>query len=549
MYRLTNESLAFCASVLGVLLYASANAQVAITPPAGAPAYLAKSWQASLMSPLPARLTPAGVGAQVGQNELDLNIAGILGTYQPGGATVTAGNAFFQSLGTNGRSCSTCHEPSSAMSINLSTIVARYALTAGTDPLFAPVDGANCPNQVPAADTKPAYWGGLLGKGGDMLKAHSLILTRGVIRIFLPVPPMAEYSLSVVSDPTTCNLDKNYAQMVDSKTKAVSQIVSVYRRPRMSSNLKFMTNTLSNTGILPPFDLISNAFFPVDPFTHILESGNIMWDGREPTLQSQAIDATLGHAQAAATPSDAQVAQMVAFETGVFSAQSSSILAGSLTALGAMGGPVNLQPILPGQAAALAPVAHVSPFDAWSTVTGSSLQNLQRESIYRGQQIFNTRPFTINNVAGLNNIPNIFTNPTVGTCALCHNQIGSGNDAAPAAQHDIGVGGTAQTIGGPAPAKDLPIFKLTCNTTTAGVYAKGASVLTNDPGMALITGKCADIGRTTVPQLRGLAARAPYFHDGSAANLLAVVNFYNTRFAIGLSTQDKTDLANFLSAL
>ena len=44
-------------------------------------------------------------------------------------------------------------------------------------------------------------------------------------------------------------------------------------------------------------------------------------------------------------------------------------------------------------------------------------------------------------------------------------------------------------------------------------------------------------------------ARAPYFHDGSAATLADVVNFYDTRFRIGLSTQDKQDLVNFLSAL
>jgi cytochrome c peroxidase len=67
--------------------------------------------------------------------------------------------------------------------------------------------------------------------------------------------------------------------------------------------------------------------------------------------------------------------------------------------------------------------------------------------------------------------------------------------------------------------------------------------------MALISGKCADIGRLTVAPLRGLASRAPYFSDGSAATLLDVVNFYNQRFSIGLTDQDKQDLVNFLSAL
>ena len=42
----------------------------------------------------------------------------------------------------------------------------------------------------------------------------------------------------------------------------------------------------------------------------------------------------------------------------------------------------------------------------------------------------------------------------------------------------------------------------------------------------MITGKWADIGRFKGPILRALAARAPYFHNGSAATLEEVVEFY-----------------------
>ncbi len=70
-----------------------------------------------------------------------------------------------------------------------------------------------------------------------------------------------------------------------------------------------------------------------------------------------------------------------------------------------------------------------------------------------------------------------------------------------------------------------------------------------DPGRALISGKCVDIGKFKGPVLRGLAARAPYFHNGSAATLLDVVNFYNARFSIGLTEQQKQDLAEFLGSL
>jgi cytochrome c peroxidase len=65
----------------------------------------------------------------------------------------------------------------------------------------------------------------------------------------------------------------------------------------------------------------------------------------------------------------------------------------------------------------------------------------------------------------------------------------------------------------------------------------------------LITGNCADIGKFKGPILRGLAARAPYFHNGSAATLMDVVNFYNQRFGIGLTAQQRDDLVNFLKTL
>jgi cytochrome c peroxidase len=74
-------------------------------------------------------------------------------------------------------------------------------------------------------------------------------------------------------------------------------------------------------------------------------------------------------------------------------------------------------------------------------------------------------------------------------------------------------------------------------------------VKTTDPGLALITGKWKDIGRFKGPVLRGLAARPPYFHNGFAATLMDVVNFYDTRFAMHLTARQKRDLAAFLRAL
>ena len=66
---------------------------------------------------------------------------------------------------------------------------------------------------------------------------------------------------------------------------------------------------------------------------------------------------------------------------------------------------------------------------------------------------------------------------------------------------------------------------------------------------ALITGLWKDVGRLKGPILRGLASRAPYFHNGSAQTLGDVLNFYNTRFGVGLSQQEKKDLIAFLNSL
>jgi len=74
-------------------------------------------------------------------------------------------------------------------------------------------------------------------------------------------------------------------------------------------------------------------------------------------------------------------------------------------------------------------------------------------------------------------------------------------------------------------------------------------VYTQDPGRALISGKCNDIGAIVMQQFRGLAARAPYFSNGSAATLRELVDFYDRRYNIQYTEREKEDLVNFLSTL
>jgi cytochrome c peroxidase len=73
--------------------------------------------------------------------------------------------------------------------------------------------------------------------------------------------------------------------------------------------------------------------------------------------------------------------------------------------------------------------------------------------------------------------------------------------------------------------------------------------MVTDIGRAMISGNWIDIGKLKVPTLRGLAARPPYFHNGSAATLGDVVDFYNNRFNMQLTAQERSDLIAFLQTL
>jgi cytochrome c peroxidase len=553
-----------------------------ILPPR-TPRYFQKIFHQFLQAPLPAEIfQQGGVPAAIPEYEVDPDASGRTASYQPLGPTPTASNAFFQSLGNNGRTCVTCHLPPNAMSVSVQNINARWIATTGNDPIFAPVDGADCPNKVAPTNSRAA---------------HSMLLDRGLFRIFLAIPDNPEFTVTVLHDPTDsattqppfnndgCNTDPTFAAPPDSNGTPVPTL-SMYRRPRIAGNLMYVQITRSDvdnggatpptTGAelslanpnpatdpiqplpplnpVPPLDVDG---FVIDPTTGRAISGNIMWDGREPTLEHQATDATLGHAQATNPPTDTQVAEMVQFELGIFNAQVWDAWAHQLNENGALGGPIYLSNGMPGLPPQVAG-ATFPLFDDWAGLPAAADRAAQRASVARGEVIFETRTFAINGVAGLTNIGTVKAQQ-LGTCSSCHNQVNTGNDSFVAAEHDIGIGGTSPAPGAspvpgapntfPQPSTLLPIFELDCTASGKTTVYQGPKVVTNDPGLAMITGKCADIGRFTVPQLRGLAARAPYFSDGSAATLLDVVSFYNTRFSIGLSLQDEQDLVAFLRSL
>lgn len=454
------------------------------------------------------------------------NETGTVRTLNLGGPTDTRGHPFFTPLGTNGRACITCHQPADGMSLSVETIRGRWRDTQGRDPLFAAIDGSNCPSQPQGRES-----------------SHSLLLDHGLFRVARSWPPRTtdgtviepEFTIEVVRDPTGCNLDPVYG------LKSASPAVSVYRRPRPVTNLKYLTVA----GF--PFEPKNGLPLPRDPETGELISGNLMADARAATLKAQALDAMQSHLETVGDPHPRLLEKIIEFETQLYTAQVHDRRAGSLTADGARGGPELLAASKPG---VLNSTAHPmwDEFESWIGLADTAPngqrdeQRAFRASVGRGVELFRNRRFLVSDSTGVNSMN--FGNPTINDCNWCHNMYRFGNDVAPG-QVDLGT--TNEPFANPAP--HLPLFRLTCAESRKEHPFLGRVVYTTDPGFALTTGKCADIGKITIQSSRGLAARAPYFANGSAKTLREMIDFYDRRYNMRLTEQEKQDFTNLMSVL
>ncbi|HSY37929.1 MAG TPA: hypothetical protein VLA79_00335, partial [Polyangia bacterium] len=451
-----------------------------------------------------------------------LDPAGLIESASTNAFSAGATNGFFADLGTNGRTCGTCHVIEDGW-----TITPGHARgLASHDPLFTPNDGSDCPPTTPTQGPRKAL--------------STQVVNYGLIRIELGIPSNASFSLVSATNPERCAI-------APASSGAGNQLF-LFRRPLPSTNLVF--------------------------------DATIMWDGRE-TLQKvtnaagfqneapwlfdlndQANSATTGHAQGAAIAGTQAQADIVAFETNLYSAQSKVGFRQPLDVKGANGGAAYLantvapafavgvnDPLQPGFTN-----ADFTVYAAWEPGSAGypSLDPLQK-AIGRGEAIFNQTTFVIHDVPGLNSAPtNPLYNPAdplagqdiKGGCAVCHNSPNVGNHST---SLPINIGVTlAQPVNNDGSANNqLDIARLPVYTLTNGT----SDVRVTDPGRALITGNWTDVGKTKGPNLRGLAGRAPYFHNGSAKDLTTVVRFYNDRFAIGLSDRQSADLVAFLNAL
>jgi hypothetical protein len=485
----------------------------------------------------PARWWAPGEGRRFPAFLAYSNDSGELGLLNEGGAFDTRGHPFFEPLGRNGRACVSCHQPADGMALSLKSIDERWKDTGGKDPIFAAIDGANCPN-LPQAD--PA--------------SHSLLLKRGLFRVFLPWPPKArdgtpikpEFDIEVIRDPGGCNLDPTFG------LHSANPTISVYRRPRVVANMQYVLHR--NFGIGP---FVGKTGEPAarDPENGQPVNMNMMADARQPTVKTQAVEAAITHLQFDGTPSPEQLQRIKDFEYQIYSAQVKLNGAGSLIE---PDGPPGMGPynLAKGEKGVLGNniTKWVIPVgDAWQKKKpGESDEEFaKRQSILRGQKIFHFRTFWIKDSMYLNNVG--LGNPVKRTCATCHGMHMTGMDTANGWM-DIGttnVPWAKEAPRNPWQTEDelMPLFKITCHKDVQPHPYLGRVIYTQDPGRALISGKCNDVGAIVMQQFRGLAARAPYFSNGSAANIRELIDFYDRRYNIQYSEQEKTDLGNFLMSL
>lgn len=459
------------------------------------------------------------------------NDFGRVGLLNISGDVNTKGHPFFEAYGTSGRACVTCHQPSDGMGLSKPTIQKRWQDTQGRDPLFAAIDGSNCPS-LPQGERS----------------SHSLLLDHGLIRMYLAWPPknpdggamVPEFDIEVVKDPSTCNLDPKYGI-------AASGTISVFRRPRAVANMRFISASYAMRGARGRrFNNKTGLPLAINPVTGQRVGLPIMSDGRQPTLRAQASEAAVNHMQYLKPFTADELAVIDDFQNQLVVAQNWHKAGGKL---GGKGGPPGLGP---------EPLATARPhvsgnnwrtpvfenFDAWEKpeLGENKTQRAFRESVRRGYAIFTERPLWIRDVAHFNTIG--MGNPYKRNCTICHSLHMVGTDTTPGVM-DIGLSNKPWSPVQP----HLPLFKVTCKATVRPHPYIGRVIYTHDPGRALITGQCEDVGSLVMQQMRGLGSRAPYFANGAAANLEELVDFYDRRFAMNLTKADKADLVNFLTVL
>jgi cytochrome c peroxidase len=325
-------------------------------------------------------------------------------------------------------------------------------------------------------------------------EAFAMLLKKGLTRFARTIKPTAEFEVIAVDDPYGWSTPASFSN---------------FRRIITSANAAHESSVTWTGG---PADVRTN-------------------------LAALMVGGTKFHGETTLTISAADAAAGADFLMGLSFAQTIDKRAGRLDVAGATGGPANLsaEPFylginaLGGDSQTGAPFNNQSMdiFEPWETSTDKD-----RQRIGRGESAFYTLDIAITGVPGINDA---LGQPVVhGHCTTCHNtpNIGSHSEFR---MIDEGLTGPERR------SDDVPLVTLRNKAT-------GETRQTTDVGRALTTGLWADIGKFKVPTLRGVGARAPYFHDGSAESLDDVLDFYEKRFGVDFKDQ-KEDIIAFLQSL
>jgi len=214
----------------------------------------------------------------------------------------------------------------------------------------------------------------------------------------------------------------------------------------------------------------------------------IMFDTREPSLQSQALHAIQGHAQARRTPSTSELNSIVDFERVLFSS--------------------------------LAMANYAITGRAPAVPTGKTA------SEKRGAAFF----------------------AATGLCGSCHfgalyNVNTANNPLGLPAGTQFGTSIVSETNFIGAPTQEYIV------TNADGTETR---VTSPDPGLMLVTGNAQHANLFKMTSLRNLAKTAPAFHDNSAKDMAGILRQYRavlTAFGIPFTEQDITDMGNFMKLL
>ena len=209
---------------------------------------------------------------------------GKLGTASTNNFDAGTTNGFFTPLGPNGRSCATCHVEENAWTFtpDYARAVARSNVA---DPLFAPVDGADCP-ATQASQLADA-------------RKSSMVLEYALIRETIAVPPGANFSVVSATNPLKCQIAP--------LSSGVSGKLVVYRRPLPTANLSFLSEVRWDG---------RETVQPIATSPGLTNIGPLLAD-----LASQANHASISHEQSGVILGTQADGDIVTFEQNLYTSQ------------------------------------------------------------------------------------------------------------------------------------------------------------------------------------------------------------------------------------